>query len=367
MTSPAWFAHDRDRAWRCEAPSREAMEFHRGLADYEPTPLVDLPALARELEVGKVFAKDESWRLGLPAFKALGASWAVHRALANTDHAGPVTVVTATDGNHGRAVARFARLLGHQAQILVPPGVHPDAIRAIENEGASVTAVDGTYDDAVAAAARLARDIDGVLVQDTAWPGYEEVPGWIVDGYATLFAEVDDQLHAAALARPDLVFVPAGVGSLLQGALAHYRGGHAQPGTSVVSVEPLAAACMAPSLAAGHPVTVPTGQTVMAGLNCGTPSTLAWPYIEGGLDAAVAISDRADIEAAHDLASLGVDAGPCGAAGLAAARDVLLGPGSDERRRHLDVGPDSVVILVITEGSAANPVSNRRSRRDRDT
>ena len=365
-TAPIWFAHERDRTWACASPSTAAMDFHRGLAGYAATPLVELPQLALELGVGHVFAKDESWRLGLPAFKALGASWAVHRALAELPSGGeqvePVTVVTATDGNHGRAVARFARVLGHPSAIVVPPGVHPDAVRAIEDEGASVTLVEGTYDDAVAFASRLADDVDGILVQDTAWPGYEEIPGWIVEGYATLFAEVDEELAGQHFGQPDLIFVPAGVGSLLQGALSHYRGERSVPGTAVVSVEPLAAACSAPSLLAGRPVTVPTGRTIMTGLNCGTPSSLAWPYIAAGLDAAVAISDEEDLDAARDLATLGVVAGPCGAAGLAAARAALTGSGSEGRRRHLGVGPESTVILVITEGAAANPLPNDEQR-----
>lgn len=356
MRTASWFPNDRDPSWRCASPSQEAIAFHRSLDGYSPTPLVDLPSLAAELRVGRVFAKDESLRLGLPAFKALGASWGVHRALRELAIDGPVTIVTATDGNHGRAVARFARLLGHRAEIVIPPGVHPSAVQAIVDEGASVTYVDGTYDDAVSAAARLAEGVGGVLVQDTAWDGYEEVPGWIVEGYATLFAEVDEQLLALGLGPPNLVFVPVGVGSLLQGALAHYRGDRARPGTAVASIEPQAAACIAPSLAAGRPVTVDTEFTVMTGLNCGTPSSLAWPYIQYGLDAAISITDRDDIEAAHDLAALGVAAGPCGAAGLAAARLALTGHDAEIRRSHLGIGPDSTVILVVTEGSAANPV-----------
>jgi diaminopropionate ammonia-lyase len=357
MTVTTWLAHDRDRAWVCAPPSSEALAFHRSLAGYEPTPLVELPALAEELGVRHVVAKDESSRLGLPAFKALGASWAVHKALAKGADGDPVTVVTATDGNHGRAVARFARLLGHRARIVVPPGVHPTAVQAIRDEGAEVTSVDGSYDDAVAAAARLADEVDGILVQDTAWAGYEEIPGWIVEGYATLFAEADRQLADIGIVRPDLVLVPTGVGSLLQAALTHYRGdADSAAYVRVVSVEPEAAACIAPSLQAGSPVTVPTGTTVMAGLNCGTPSALAWPYIAHGLDAAVAVSDADDIRAARDLADLGVAAGPCGAAGLAAARAALSGAGSAVRRAHLGIGPESTVLLVVTEGNDANPV-----------
>ncbi len=361
MSATTWVAHERDRSRASASPSREAIEFHRALPGYSPTRLVDLPSIAEELGVGRVVAKDESSRLGLPAFKALGASWAVHRALRDLPDEGPRVIVTATDGNHGRAVARFSRLLGHRARIVVPPGVHPSAVQAIRDEGAEVSTVDGTYDDAVAEAARLADEIGGVLVQDTAWTGYEQIPGWIVEGYATLFAEADEQLARSGIARPDLVLVPAGVGSLLQAALAHYRGDRAVPGTVVASVEPEAAACMGPSLLAGEAVTVPTGVTIMAGLNCGTPSSLAWPYIVNGLDAAIAVSDEDDIRAAHDLADLGVLAGPCGGAGLAAARLALTGPGSAERRRHLGVGPDSTVLLVITEGADANPLPGRET------
>ena len=356
MSTPAWYANIRDAAWTCAAPSREAIAFHRSLPGYAPTPLVPLPTIAAELGVGHVFAKDESSRLGLPAFKALGASWAVHRALRDREVEGTVMIVTATDGNHGRAVARFARQLGHKASIVVPPGVHPSAVQAIVDEGATVTQVSGSYDDAVAAAAQMAQTTGGLLVQDTAWEGYTEIPGWIVEGYATLFVEADEQLTAMGLPAPDLVLVPCGVGSLLQGALAHYRGDVALHGTAVVSVEPDAAACVAPSLAAGHPVTVETRETVMTGLNCGTPSTTAWPYMRSGLDAAIAVTDPADIQAAHDLAGLGVPAGPCGASGLAATRVALIGPDAQARRAHLGIDARSIVLLVITEGSAANPV-----------
>jgi diaminopropionate ammonia-lyase len=271
-------------------PSPEALAFHVTLDGYAPTPLVDLPALAAELGVGHILAKDESSRLGLPAFKALGASWAIHRALRARADGAPVTVVTATDGNHGRAVARFARLLGQRASIWVPDGVHPDAVQAIRDEGAQVTATGGSYDEAVAAAARAAQADEAVLVQDTSWDGYEQIPTWIVEGYTTLFTEIDAQLAEAGLGSTDLLVVPVGVGSLLQAALAHYRRTGADPGPAVISVEPVTAACIAASLESGHPVTVDTGVTVMAGLNCGTPSSLAWPYIERGLDAAVAVT-----------------------------------------------------------------------------
>ncbi|MEU4155219.1 pyridoxal-phosphate dependent enzyme [Actinoplanes sp. NPDC026670] len=321
----------RDEAWTCAPAPVDVLEFHRALPGYAPTRLVGLPEMAREYGVARLFAKDESSRLGLPAFKALGASWAIHRALQNvTDR--PVTIVTATDGNHGRAVARFAREFGQRAEIFVPDGLHPAAIKAIRDEGAVVTHVPGNYDAAVEAAASARR---GLLVQDTAWEGYEETPGWIVDGYSTLFHEIDGQLGDS----PGLVIVPAGVGSLLQAALAHYR---SRPSaTRVVSVEPVVAACVSASVAAGRPVTVETGATSMAGLNCGTVSALAWPYIRAGLDGCVTVPDAAVAGAARALAAVGVDAGPCGAAPLAALPAVAAS--------------DATVILLVTEGAAANP------------
>ena len=319
-SSRTWFANRRDPAWVAPLPDRSAVAFHRRLAGYAATPLVELPRLALELDVGRVFAKDESQRLGLPAFKALGASWAVRRVLERVGTSGPATIVTATDGNHGRAVARWAVHFGQRATVLVPGVVHPDAVESIRAEGAHVVRVDGTYDDAVEMASQLGREHGHVLVQDTAWVGYEEIPGWIVDGYDTLFVEIDTQLTACGVRRPDLVVVPTGVGSLLQAAIVHYRQPSDDALTAVVSVEPESAACVHASLVAGRPTAVNTGSTSMAGLNCGTVSTLAWPAIVAGLDAALVIDDPSVSAAAEALADLGVDAGPCGAASLAATR-----------------------------------------------
>ncbi|MEV0174190.1 diaminopropionate ammonia-lyase [Streptomyces sp. NPDC050803] len=353
-----WFAHPDARAWRCEPAPAEVRVFHSSLPDYAPTPLTELPSLAVELGVGRVFVKDESNRLGLPAFKALGASWAVHRVLAERITGGPVTLVTATDGNHGRALARTARLLGQHAHVFVPRGVHPQAVAAIVAEHADVTEVAGAYDEAVRLAAEAAAAPDAVLVQDTAWPGYERIPGWIVEGYSTLCAEIDEQLTAAGVvAGPGLVAVPVGVGSLAQAVITHYRSRPFGPGPALLSVEPEAAPCVLESLTLGAPVSVTTRETAMAGLNCGTPSSLAWPHLRCGLDAAVAVADADSARAARDLAAAGVSAGPCGAAPLAGLRAALTGGGAEERRRALGLGPASVVVLLSTEGAAANPLA----------
>ncbi|MFK0112084.1 diaminopropionate ammonia-lyase [Streptomyces sp. NPDC091217] len=357
-----WLARPSARTWRCAPAPVEVQGFHAALPDYAPTPLIELPSLAAELGIGRVFVKDESCRLGLPAFKALGASWAVHRTLAeraaNGMEAGPLTLVTATDGNHGRAVARTARLLGQQAHVFVPQGVHPQAAAAILAEEAKVTEVPGPYDEAVRLAAEAAAAPDTVLVQDTAWPGYERIPGWIVEGYSTLCTEIDEQLTAeGAVEGPDLVAIPVGVGSLAQAVVAHYRSRLSGWAPALLSVEPQAAACVLESLRLGEPVGVTTGETTMAGLNCGTPSSIAWPYLQGGLDAAVAIADADSARAAGELAALGVSSGPCGAAPLAGLRAVLTGAGAEKRRTALGLDAVSVVVLLSTEGTAANPHS----------
>ena len=397
-----WLARPQARSWTCGIPehvrSGEVRAFHTSLPGYAPTPLTEVPALAGELGVGRVFVKDESSRLGLPAFKVLGASWAIHQLLLTDSPApgGPADAappdalaglraaaarrpglifITATDGNHGRAVARMARLTATPARVFVPGVTDPATLAAIAGEGAELTQIDGSYDEAVATARQWAHDHPGAaLVQDTAWPGYEQIPTWIIEGYSTLFAEIDTQLATADAAAPALVAVPVGVGSLAQAAVRHYRthGGQGdvtaeawlgreqnsapkQPSsaTAVLSVEPDTAACLLASLRSGKPTTIPTANTIMAGLNCGTISSIAWPYISEGLDAAVAVPDDAARHAAADLAALGISSGPSGAASLAGARAAVTGPGSPGRRAETAVGPTSVLVLLNTE--AAHP------------
>jgi diaminopropionate ammonia-lyase len=363
----AWYSSPPARRWRCEPPPGGPQPFHASLPGYRPTELAELPALADELNVGRVFVKDESGRLGLGAFKVLGASWAVARVLTGAAEVpdfsqlrvaavgAPVELVTATDGNHGRAVAYLARLLGLRARVFIPDAAPARAAAMIAAEGATVTVVSGPYDAAVEQAARYADAAAGrVLVQDTAWPGYEQLPGWIVAGYETLFAEIDAQLGERGVGGPDLISVPVGVGSLAQAAVAHYRSRPSASGAgpAVLAVEPAAAACLLACLRAGRYGSIETGATVMAGLNCGTPSSLAWPVLAAGLDAAIAVPDQAATEAVADLGSRGVSAGPSGAATLAGARAALTGDGAAERRADLGGTESSVVVLLNTEGQS---------------
>jgi len=328
---------------------------------YRPTPLVELPELATELGVGAVFVKDESDRLGLPAFKILGASWAVNCALSQRsgfdeparsltelrERSAPVTLVTATDGNHGRALGRMAALLGLAARIYVPAGTAQQTVEAITREGAQVAQTDLIYDEVVwAAASSTAGHRGDLLVQDTAWRGYEQIPQWIVEGYGTLFGEIAAELDEP---RVQLVAVPTGVGSLLQAALQHYRDPALEQRPALLAIEPVTAACITTSLAAGRPVSVDTSEpTIMAGLNCGSVSTIAWPAIRDGLDAGVAVTDDQASAAMHRLNQLGVAAGPCGGAALAGVRTVL---DESDRRAALAISKDSALVLISTDGA----------------
>src|SRR4051794_11874698 len=269
-TDPMIFVNPARRRGLAKTGASAPGEFHRRLPGYVPTRVVDAPGIAAELGLDAVSVKDESARLGLPSFKILGASWAVYRLLVtrlgsepawdNLDELraalralGPITLVAATDGNHGRAVAHMAHLLGYEAEILVPSGTTAARIAGIESEGARVQVVDGTYDDAVRASAAMARD-DVLVVSDTSWDGYTEVPRDVIAGYDTILAEVDEQLGGAggAASRPDLVVVPMGVGALTAAVVAHCAAT-----ATIVAVEPLSAACGLRSAEAGAPAFVP--------------------------------------------------------------------------------------------------------------
>jgi len=341
-----------------EAPSRAALALHRRLPGYAPTPLRDVPALAREIGVESVLVKDESKRLGLPAFKIMGASWAVMRALearrgsfapwerledlARQLEGSGLVLVAATDGNHGRAVARMATRLGLAATILVPSDMVAARRAAIASEGAEVVVVDGSYDDAVRASAEACADGGRVLVSDTSWPGYESIPAAVVEGYATILWEIEDALAATRAPGPDTVLVQVGVGAFAAAVARHYRRpGAAQP-PRLVSVEPTGAACALASLAAGEIVSLAEPpHSIMAGLNCGTPSLVAWPVLVAGVDLFCAVEDERAREGMRALARAGIRAGECSGGAVGAALGLWEAG---------ELGPRSRVLLFLTEG-----------------
>jgi len=351
--------------------TRAPLAVHVRLPGYAPTPLLSCPDLAARAGLAELWVKDETWRLGLPAFKMLGASYACYRALlarlgrgegelewgdagqlaAALRPLGRLTLCAATDGNHGRAVARMARLLGLSALILVPAGTATARIEAIAAEGAQVMAIPGGYDAAVEQCAALASDTC-LVISDTSWPGYTEVPGWVMDGYSTIFAEASDQLALAGAAEPDIVVVPVGVGALAAATIRHVKSADASSFARIVGVEPRSARCVTESLRAGEPVTLPFPQTsIMAGLNCGTPSLLAWPLLERGLDAMITIEDDRAEAAVRALASQGIVAGETGAAALAGLHALAGDPSCAPGRDAVRLGRESRVLVLCTEGA----------------
>lgn len=358
------------RSWVSQSSHRDSdaiINFHRNLEHYDPTKLHSLDAVAQDLGVKSVMLKDETSRLGLPSFKILGASWAIHLAIAQL--AGLplqatvrdvsvaakelfVKLYAATDGNHGRAVARMASLLGlSETKIFVPNSLDNSTQNFITEEGAEVIIVDGDYDDAVRAAALQAKYDGGLLIQDTAFEDYTKIPSWIVDGYSTLMVEIDEQLPEHA----DIVVCPVGVGSLAHAVVSHskMRG----RSTTVLAVEPDTAACLYSSLRAGKPIPTKTTHTIQTGMNCGTVSLSAWPTLEAGVDVSTTVSDFEVHEAVQYLRSIGIEAGPCGAAPLAALKYVAR---TDPNSLNLD--KDSVVILICSEGSRDYQVPQERIR-----
>jgi diaminopropionate ammonia-lyase len=316
-------------------PSGEAAAFHASLPAYAPTPVHALDGVARDLGLGAVLVKDESARLGLPAFKVLGASWAAERALREAP--GSHTLVAASAGNHGRAVARVAALSGLRCRIFLPARSLAARREAIAGEGAEVVVVDGSYEDAVARSEAAAREPGVLLLADVG----DSCPAhWVIDGYATLFAE------AAAQAEFDLVLVPVGVGSLAAAA-ARYG---ATAGVPVIAVEPATAACLAASLAAGTPTAVPTPGTAMAGLDAAEVSPAAWPSLQAGIHGVVTVYDAEARAAMDDLEAAGLRIGESGAAPLAALRVLMTEAAAADLRAAVALGPASRVLLVATEG-----------------
>jgi diaminopropionate ammonia-lyase len=325
------------------APSADAAAFHASLPGYRPTPLRQLPALAAELGVGAVALKDESDRLGLPAFKVLGAAWAVERALRESP--GARVLVAASAGNHGRAVAHVAATRGLDCRVFLPKRSVAARRDAIAAEGATVVVVDGDYEDAVAQSAAAGAEPGALEISDVGDSGPAR---WVIDGYATLFAE------AAQQGEHDVILVPVGVGSL---AAAAARAA-AQTDARVIGVEPDTAACLTASLAAGRPTAVTTPGTTMAGLDCAEVSIGAWPSLRAGIHGTVTVSDGQVRAAVRELASIGLAIGESGAAPLAALRALVGEPGCRSLRGVAEIDRGSRVLLIATEGPT-DPVSYR--------
>jgi len=359
------------------APRPDVRAWHRALPGYAPTPLVRLPALAKALGVGELLLKDESQRFGLNAFKALGASYAMYRfvksrfpgvearldAVIAAASSMQVTFATATDGNHGRAVAWAAKALRQGAVVFVPRNTVPARIAAIRSEGAECIVVEGNYDDTVRHAAEVSAKNGWQVIADTAYEGYLEIPGWIMAGYETIFLEAAEQMREAGLPDfPGAVLLQAGVGGLAWAGTAFYLRRVGQRCPTLVSVEPADADCLLESiLSPDGSIRQALGRqnSIMAGLNCGTPSLLAWPLLRSGMHFFLAIDDGYAAEAMRMLAACGVISGESGAAGMAGLLALAREPALAKHRETLRLGEASTVLIVNTEGDT-DPASYRR-------
>lgn len=357
--------------------AEKTSRFHAGLPGYAPTPLVALDGLAKKLGIEKLWVKDESKRFGLNAFKALGGSYAMGKYLAGKlgkpleemtfdelcslqarRALGDVTFVTATDGNHGRGVAWSARLLGQKAVVYMPKGSAQERLENIRAQGAQAEITEYNYDDAVRLAERRAKEKGWVLVQDTAWPGYEEIPAHIMQGYATLAHEIVRQLEAAGEEKPTHLFLQAGVGSFAGAVLGYFTSvwGAERPVTAIV--EPNKADCIYQSAKADdgtlHFVTGDM-DSMMAGLCCGEPCTISWEILNSYADAFISCGDG---YSARGMQLLGrpeegdaaVVSGESGAVGAGVVEGILTEERLTQLRQGLGLDGRSRVLIISTEG-----------------
>lgn len=351
------------------------LEFHSGIAGYAQTPLVSLPNLAKQLGVGQIFVKDESARFGLNAFKALGGSYAIARYLCGklnipvdrnsfnvlcSEEAraklGTVTFVTATDGNHGRGVAWAAKLLGHKAVVYLPEGSSQERLNNIRALGAEAEITKFNYDGAVRLAYAMSRKHGWVLVQDTAWSGYEEIPTWIMQGYTSMAQEIASQLNGIT---PTHLFLQAGVGSMAGAVLGYFAALWQNNLPVTVICEPDKAACLYKTAVANdgtlHKVTGKMN-SMMAGLCCGEPCTISWDIINNFANAFIACSDD---YAAHGMRLLGMQqsgdarivSGESGAVTAGVLAALMQNPELAQLRNELGLDENSRVLLISTEGA----------------
>jgi diaminopropionate ammonia-lyase len=345
-----------------DAEYRDVHAYYAAHPELVPTPLRSCPALAESLGLQSLSLKDETGRYGISAFKIVGVRYAVHRL---GDAAASRGLVCATAGNHGRAVARVAHDKRVPCTVFLPVaraaagGAHDAELRtrtarvdAMRADGATVVEVDGSYEQAVRAAADYAQAHGATIVSDTSWPGYDEVPRWIMAGYTQLFEEAYGQWDH----RPDVVLVQGGVGGLVCAAVSWSAWRFGADGPRVVACEPEAAACLLESAVAGQAVTVPGPlDTIMAGLRCAEPSPVAWPSIRDGADAFVSIPDSLVVDLLDRLRNPSgrdprIEAGPSGACGVAALAALMQAAELEPVRAALKMHRATHAFAVITEG-----------------
>lgn len=350
-------------------------KFHKSFDEYSITPLHKLENLAKYYGVKNIFLKDESYRFGLNAFKVLGGSYAIGKYLANKlgvdisevsfeylrskevkEKLGDITFVTATDGNHGRGVAWAANQLGQKSVVYMPKGSSEIRLNNIRKEGAEASIIEGNYDDAVRLSDEMAKKHGWIVVQDTAWQGYEDIPTWIMQGYGTLIHEAMEQLNSQGVEKPTHVLLQAGVGSFagtIQGYLAS-KFGEDRPITMVM--EPDDANCLYKSSLTGK-IEIVDGHmpTIMAGLACGEPNTISYEVLRDYSDGYFSCPDYIAAKGMRVLAAPlkgdpQIVSGESGAVGAGLLSMLMEREEYKYIKEELKLDEDSVVLLISTEG-----------------
>lgn len=351
----------------------KARKFHNTFSMYQETPLVSLQSLAEKLQVKSIYLKDESKRFGLNAFKVLGASYAIANEIGRRigkeiielsaesilsketkEKIGDITFVTATDGNHGRGVAWTANKLGQKSVVYMPKGSALERLENIRAEGAEAEITDMNYDDAVRLAQKMAEEKGWIVVQDTAWEGYEDIPRWIMQGYTTMGHEIMEQIPE----KPTHIFLQAGVGSMAGAMTGFFSNLYKEDKPIIVIVEPAKADCLFQTAKADdgklHTVTGDM-DTIMAGLACGEPCTIGWDVLKGYADAFIRCPEYAAADGMRILASpvkgdTAVTAGESGAAAFGCMANILMDADLAEWKKLLKLDGNAKILCISTEG-----------------
>jgi diaminopropionate ammonia-lyase len=357
--------------------AEKVQRFHESFPQYQRTPLAELKGLADALGVETIFVKDESYRFGLNAFKVLGGSYALGQIIAERlnlpsdqidyetivsektkAQLGDLTFVTATDGNHGRGIAWTAAALNQKSVVYMPKGSSLERLHNIQKTGAFAEITDMNYDDAVRLSEQMAEKHGWILVQDTAWEGYDKIPSWIMQGYMTMAHEADQQMKASKKDKPTHLFLQAGVGSMAAAVQGYFTNLYGAERPITIIVEPNKADCLYRTALANdgklHHVTEEM-DTIMAGLACGEPSTIGWEILKDTVDAFVSCTDNVAAKGMRILGNpAGTDqrvvSGESGAVGVGLLAELMTKPELAGIRDQLELNKNSRVLFFSTEG-----------------
>lgn len=333
----------------------EITAVHKSYSQYRTTPLWQLSQLSQRLGVKEIYLKDESYRFGLNSFKVLGGSYAMQKILQTKKKNDKTVFITATDGNHGKGVAWVAQQLHKEAYVLMPKGSSSERLENIQNCGANAWITECNYDETVKQATELAKKNEWILVQDTAFEGYERIPNWIMQGYSTMVREAYEQMKTIC---PTHVFLQAGVGSMAAGVIDYLRFFLKENCPKIIIVESGEADCLFQTAKANdgklHKVDGAL-ETIMAGLACGEPSVTGWNVIKNNVDCFVSIDDCSAANAIRILCNPlfgdpAVYAGESGAAGMGAFFEIMEESAYSDLKQKLGLNTDSIVLSFVTEG-----------------